>query len=460
MTEHAIQHYVQTNAARFLEELKEWVAIPSVSTLPEHRADMQQAAEWIAAKIEAAIGVPAELITVGEGHPLVYAEWLGAPGQPTVLIYGHYDVQPVDPLELWRTPPFEPVVEGDNLRGRGAVDDKGPTFATIKALETLTAVEGGLPVNLKILLEGEEECGGESIAAFVTQNPAKLVADCALTLDTGMVEPGVPTLTYALRGMTYFELIANGAQGDLHSGMFGGIAPNPIQALCWVLAELKGRDGWINLPGLYELIQPLSAAEQQMFEQRALAEAHRMMEVAGLSELPGEAGYNVIERSTARPTFEVHGIRGGFIGEGGKTVIPATATAKCSLRLVANQTPGVVLDMVRRRVAELAVPGITLEVRDLHGGDPVTFDLNAAPIQAASSALEAEFGRSIAFDRSGGSIPVAALFHSVLAMPAVMMGFGLADDNVHAPNEKFYLPNFYAAIRSVAGFLQRMQVNA
>jgi acetylornithine deacetylase/succinyl-diaminopimelate desuccinylase-like protein len=373
-----------------------------------------------------------------------------------VLIYGHYDVQPVDPVELWHTPPFEPIVDGDNLRGRGAVDDKGPTLATIKALEALHALNGSFPVNIKVLLEGEEEAGGEAIEAYVLAHPERLAADCALILDTGMTEVGKPELTYGLRGIVYFEIVANGAAHDLHSGGYGGIGPNPIQALCWVLGEMKSRDGVIQIPGLYELMVPVSAEERAIFEHQSVREAQVAMAAAGLTELPGEAGYSVVERATARPTFEVHGIRGGFVGEGGKTVIPATATAKVSLRLVAGQEPQLVLDLVRKRLAELAVPGIQIKLVPLHGGNGVTFPLDAPALQLAAQALEEEFGHPTEFVRTGGSIPVAALFHSVLKLPGVLMGFGLPDDNVHAPNEKFYIPNYYAAIRSVASFLQKL----
>ena len=455
-----IAAYVEQHRTALLEDLKQLVAIPSISTLSEHRADVRHAAEFLATQLREQAGLRhVELIESEHGgHPLVYGEWLEIANKPTVLIYGHYDVQPVDPLELWRTPPFEATVDGDNLRGRGSVDDKGPTLAAIKALAVLRAVDGCLPVNVKVLLEGEEENGGESIAAYVKQHADRLRADAALILDTGMLDVGIPTLTNGLRGISYFELQADGARQDLHSGSYGGIAPNPIQALCWVLSELKGRDGHIHIPGLYELMRPLSEAERRNFEQQSLDEAPRLMQAAGLQELPGEQGYSVIERATARPTLEVHGIRGGFTGEGAKTVIPATATAKISLRLVADQQPDTVLELVKKRVAELGVPGITLTVRNLHGGDGVSVPQDSPVLQAAAAALESEFGREVAYVRSGGSIPIAALFSAVLKLPLVMMGFGLADDNVHAPNEKFYLPNYYAAIRSVATFLQRLSV--
>ncbi|GAB4215630.1 MAG: dipeptidase [Roseiflexaceae bacterium] len=455
MADSQIAAYVDANAARFLDELKALVAIPSISTLPEHSADVRRAGAFLVTHLREQLGFEAELIETA-GHPLVYGEWRGAPGKPTLLIYGHYDVQPVDPLELWHTPPFEPTVEGDNLRGRGAVDDKGPTFATLKALDTLLHVDGTLPVNIKVLIEGEEECGGESIAAYVRANPERLAADCVLVLDTGMIEPGQPTISYGLRGLVYTEIVATGAGHDLHSGAYGGIAPNPIQALAWVLADLKGRDGKINLPGLYELMQPLTDADRAALERQSELEAETLRVAGELSELPGEAGYSVAERASARPTFEVHGIRGGFVGEGAKTVIPSTATAKVSLRLVPNQDPERVAELLAARLRELTPPGVTMELRNLHGGDAVVLSLDSPQLRAAAAALEEEFGRKTVFVREGGSIPVVALFDALLKAPVVMLGFGLPDDNVHAPNEKFYLPNFYAAIRSVAGFIKRL----
>lgn len=457
MADPRIASYVETHQQRMLDELIELVAIPSISTLSEHAADCERAAVWLVNQLHQIGMQQAEVIRTA-GHPLVYGEWLGAPGRPTVLIYGHYDVQPVDPLELWHTPPFTPTIEhtdaGDNLRGRGAVDDKGPTYATFKALETLMAIDGTLPVNIKVLLEGEEEAGGEAIDAYVRANPERLRADCALILDTGMSEIGKPELTYGLRGIVYFEIHAQGAAHDLHSGGYGGIGPNPIQALCWVLGELKGRDGRINIPGLYELMEPISAAERERFERQSEREAPIAMAAAGISELPGEAGYSVVERATARPTFEVHGIRGGFVGEGSKTVIPAEAVAKVSLRLVAGQKPHDVLALVEQQVAALAVTGVRMQVKPLNGGDGVTFPIDSPALTIAAQALQEEFGHPVEFTRTGGSIPIAALFHRILGLPGVLMGFGLPDDNVHAPNEKFYLPNYYAAIRSVANFLK------
>lgn len=446
--------YVKSNRDRFLTELKELIAIPSISTLSEHKDDVRRAAEYLVAQLRTKVGLAEAHLIETEGHPLVYGEWMGEAGKPTVLIYGHYDVQPVDPIELWKTPPFEATLIGDNLYARGAVDDKGQMFAAIKALESLKVADGTLPCNIKVLLEGEEESGGESIAAYVESHAAELAADCTLILDTNMSTKGKPSISYALRGLTYMEIEARGAGHDLHSGGYGGIAPNPFQALCWVLGAIKTPDGKIHIPGLYDKVRPLSDQERETLQRQSDALEQSIMAAGELTSLPGEAGYSILERATARPTFEIHGIKGGFTGEGAKTVIPAVATAKVSLRLVANQRPDEVLELVRSRVAELTPDGVTIEVRNLHGGDPVETPLDAPVMQKAAKALEEEFGKPVEYERSGGTIPIAALFSTVLKLPVVMMGFGLPDDNVHAPNEKFYLPNFYAAIRSVAGFLE------
>lgn len=456
MVDSNIATYVTENSSRFLEELKSLIRIPSVSTLPEHKEDVRRAAQFLVDNLRTKVKMEVVELIETNGHPLVYAEHLRAQDKPTVLIYGHYDVQPADPLELWRTPPFEPTVDGDDLRARGAVDDKGPSFATLKALETLINTEGELPVNVKVLIEGEEESGGESIAEYVKTNGEKLKADVALVLDTAMIEKGMPTIAYGLRGIEYAEITARGAKGDLHSGIYGGIAPNPLQALAWLISDLKGRDGKINLPGFYEAMTPLTERDRAALREQSVLEEPQLKAAGGLEVLPGEKGFSVAERASARPTFEVHGIRGGFIGEGAKTVIPAEATAKVSLRLVPGQTPDRVIELLKARVGELAPEGITLEVKHLHGGDAVLLPLDSAALKAAAAALEGEYNRPPVFVREGGSIPIVALFNSVLKTPVVMLGFGLPDDNLHAPNEKFYLPNFYAAIRTVADFLKRV----
>jgi acetylornithine deacetylase/succinyl-diaminopimelate desuccinylase-like protein len=450
----AIASYVDQHARRMLDELQALVAIPSISALSEHNDDCVRAAEWLVAQLRDQIGMPnAELIATA-GKPLVYGEWLGLEGQPTLLVYGHYDVQPVDPLDLWTTPPFEPTVRGENLYGRGASDDKGPTLAALKALEVLGRLHGRPPINIKVLLEGEEEAGGHAIDAYVRAHAERLAADAVLILDTGMVAKGVPTITYALRGMCYLEIEARGAGRDLHSGMYGGIAPNPLQALAWILADLKGRDGQINIPGLYAMMRPVSEAERAILERQSAQSEGSLMSSAGLNSLPGEAGYSAMERKTARPTFEVHGIVGGFVGEGSKTVIPAVAKAKVSLRLVPDQNPVRVKELVMAQVQALAPVGIDVTVRDLGLGEPVGVALDAPVLRTAAQALEEEFNHPTEFVREGGSIPIGALFGSILHAPVVMLGFGLDDDNLHAPNEKFHIPNYYAAIRSVARFVE------
>lgn len=456
MSSNAIAAYVEDNAARFLDELKALVRIPSVSTSPEHEQDVRRAAEFLIVQLRDVLGLATVELIETAGHPLVYAEHLRAPNQPTVLIYGHYDVQPVDPVDLWRTPPFEPTVDGENLRGRGVVDDKGPMFATLKALETLLRTEGALPVNVKVLIEGEEESGGEAVESFVKSQAERLRADCALVLDTGMIAPGVPTISHALRGIVYAEIVARGAAQDLHSGVYGGIAPNPLQTLAWVIADLKGRDNRINIPGLYEMLQPLSDAERAALDRQSDLQEAGLLDGGGLRVLPGEAGYSIAERASARPTFEVHGIAGGFVGQGAKTVIPAEAKAKVSLRLAPGQEPEAAFNLLEEKVRALSSPGIALEVTRLHGGAAVLLGLDAPVLKTAAAALEAEFGRETVFLREGGSIPVVALFDAVLGVPVVMIGSTLPDDNVHAPNEKYYLPNFYAAVRAVAGFLKQL----
>lgn len=454
MPDQQIASYVDAKRDTYLEELRELLAIPSISALPEHAGDVERAAQWLAGHLRDRIGMQVEVIPTAQ-HPLVYGERLAAPGKPTVLLYGHFDVQPVDPLDEWRTPPWEATLVGDNLYARGAVDDKGPTFAAIKAFEALLSL-GELPVNLKVLLEGAEEMGSAPVTEWVGHNADRLACDAVLILDTDMQAPGVPTLTYALRGMAYLEITARGAPSDLHSGMYGGVAPNPIQALVWILNDLKGRDWRINVPDLYETMQPLADAEREQFRQQEPIVVETLRAGSGLDQLVGEAGVSAVERATARPTFEIHGIRGGFIGEGGKTVIPAAATAKVSLRLVAGQDHQAVFEAVKRRAVELAPPGIKLEVTDLHSAPAVVVPIDSPVLEAAAAAMEDELGNKTAFIRTGGTIGVAAAFHDVLGAPLVMMGFGLSDDNVHAPNEKMYLPNFYAAVRSVAGFLQNL----
>lgn len=445
--------YVDAHRDQFLDGLKDLLRIPSISTLPEHKKDVKRAAKYVANELEN-IGLKRVKVIKTEGHPLVYGEWLEAQGKPTVLLYGHYDVQPVDPIEQWKSDPFEPEVRDENLYARGAVDDKGQMYALVKALESLMrAGKGTLPVNVKVLIEGEEEAGGEAIEAYVKAHPQKLASDVALVADTDMPAPGVPALTYGLRGILYTEIHAQGARHDLHSGGFGGVGPNSIHALALVLSGLKGADGRITIPELYERISPVTDEERALWDRSPVDVASLMKQEMGIDVLPGEQDIDPRERVAARPTLEVHGIKGGFVAEGAKTVIPAEATAKVSLRLPPGLRPAEVLPLLQRRVAELTPPGVTMTVATTHGGDAVLVPLDNVYMRAAEQALQQEWGVPPVFERSGGSIPVGALFDSVLHTPIIFMGTGLPDDNVHAPNEKYSIPNFYHLIRQAVRFL-------
>lgn len=444
--------YVDKHQDRFLAELFDLLRIPSISTLPQHKKDVRRAAKFIAGKMED-LGLDKVKVIKTDGHPLVYGEWLGAEGKPTVLLYGHYDVQPVDPIDLWNSDPFEPEVRENNIYARGAVDDKGQVYGLLKALDALMHTNHGLPVNVRVLIEGEEEAGGEAIDAYVRAHPQKLKADVAYIADTGMPAPGVPAIIYGLRGIVYTEIEARGAKQDLHSGAFGGVAPNPIHALALVLAGLKGADGRITIPELYKRLKGVTDEERALWDRSPVDVPALLKREMGVDVLPGEQKVDPRERLAARPTLEVHGIRGGFVDEGAKTVIPAQAVAKVSLRLPPELPPKEVLALLQRRVAELCPPGVTMTVREIHSGDGVSVPLDSVYIRAAEQALEQEWGRPPVFEREGGSIPIAALFDQLLHTPVVLMGAGLPDDNVHAPNEKFHLPNFYHNIRQAVRFL-------
>jgi len=432
-----------------------FLRIPSISTLPEHKPDIRRAAEFVRNELQAAGLANAQLIE-GEGNPLVYAEWLGAPGKPTLLIYGHYDVQPVDPLEEWKSPPFEPEIRGDDIFARGACDDKGQTYIHIKAVEGLLKTRGRLPVNVKFLIEGEEEVGGEHISRYVASKPERLRADAALISDTEMFAPGLPTLCVGLRGIVYLEVEVQGAGHDLHSGVYGGVAPNPIQAIAEILCALKDRDGHILIPGLYDSVRPPSPEELAAWSRLPFDEERYKRHEMEVSELVGEPEYSLFERIWARPTLEVHGIRGGFTGEGAKTVIPARATAKISLRLVADQNPDEVIELFKAAVAKVRPRGVSATVKPIHGAAPSLVDPSNRFIKTAAEALSEVFGRETVYIRSGGSIPIVGLFDKHLGIPTVLMGFGLPDDNLHAPNEKFHLPNFFLGIEAVARYLDKL----
>ena len=452
--------FARQNQPRFLNELKDLLRIPSISTLPEHAGDVRRTAETLASEMRRIGLEKVRLIETEAGntrHPLVYGEWLHAASKPTVLCYGHYDVQPPDPLDEWLTPPFEPTERNGNLYARGAVDDKGQMYMHLKALEALFETGNGtLPVNVRVILEGEEEVGGEGIAAFVREHPEALKADFALVSDTEMFAPELPTLCVGLRGMIYTEIDVRGAKADLHSGMYGGAAPNPFVALAQIIAGLKDREGKILIPGFYDDMEAPSAEEKAAWKRLPFDEEHyREMEV-GSPVLTGEAGYSVMERTWARPTLDVHGMPGGFTGAGAKTVIPARATAKVSMRLVPAMTTQKAFAQYKAFVESLAPKGVTVEVRMIHSGDPVVVGTDNPYVTAAKDAMREVFGKETVFVRGGGSIPIVGDIERHLKIPAVMMGFGLPDDNLHAPNEKFHIANFYRGIESVIRMFERL----
>jgi acetylornithine deacetylase/succinyl-diaminopimelate desuccinylase-like protein len=450
----AIETFVAQNRNRLLAELKEFLRIPSISTLPQHRADIEQAASFVAKSLATAGLENVEVIPTG-GHPLVYADWLHAPGKPVVLCYGHYDVQPADPLELWTSPPFEPTEREGNLYARGTADDKGQMYTHIKAVEALRSLRGILPVNLKFLIEGEEEIGGASIAGYVAAHPEKLRADVALVSDTAMYVEGLPTLCIGLRGLIYAEVEAEGPIRDLHSGLYGGAAPNAVYGLVELLAKAKDANGVIQIPGIYDGVEEPAAAELASWGQLPFREERFLATEVGSTELTGEPGRSVLERVWSRPTFEVHGIAGGFTGAGSKTVIPAKATAKVSFRLVPRQDPDRVVEAFREWVRKHTPKGIRTEVRILNASGALVVNPDHPAIHAAARAFEQVFGKPTVFIRSGGSIPVVGDFSRHLGIPTVLMGFGLPDDGLHSPNEKFSLQNYYQGIVTVANFFDQ-----
>ena len=446
--------FVEQNKSRLLDELKTFLRIPSVSTLPEHVPDVRRAAQFVADSMKTAGLENIEVIATAK-HPLVYGDWLHAPGKPTVLCYGHYDVQPPDPLDEWISPPFEPVVRDGNLYARGSADDKGQMYMHIKAVEALLSTSGTLPVNLKFLIEGEEEVGGESVAKFVAENPAKLKADVALVSDTELFAEGLPTLCIGLRGLIYTEIEARGPARDLHSGMYGGAAPNAVFGLIELLAKLKDANGKIQIPAMYDDVAPPTSAEKRSWEHLPFDEKDFLRKEVGSTQLTGEPGYSVLERTWARPTLEVHGIAGGFTGAGAKTVIPARATAKVSMRMVPNQNPEKIIAAYKKFIAENTPAGIQTEVRVLSWGPAIMVNPDHPAIHVAASAFRDILGKETVFIRSGGSIPIVGDFAKHLGIPTILMGFGLPDDGLHSPNEKYKVANYYAGIMTIAHFFEQ-----
>lgn len=439
--------YAQSHQDETLAALKELLSIPSISTNPENETDMDRAAQWLADKLTA-IGLDNVQLMPTPGPLVVYAECLKAgPEAPTLLIYGHYDVQPVDPLNEWQTPPFEPTIKADNIYARGATDDKGQLYIHIAAVEAYLQSSGRLPVNVKFILEGEEELGSLHLDDFVLAHKDLLQADAALISDTPLIDPQTPLLITGVRGLTYMEVSLRGSRQDLHSGMYGGVVENPLNALVKLLAALRNEDGSVAIPGFYDKVKHLSPAEREVLNQNGTT-ADKILAETGAPALWGEEAYTVSERIGARPTLDIHGIRGGFVGEGQKTVIPAQATAKVSMRLVPNQDADEIAQRFEDYVRQLCPPTMELSVTTMSAAGAALVDLSAEALEAAAIAYERVFGNRPHYRREGGTLPIVGLINNVLQAPVVMMGFGLPDDNLHAPNEKFHLPNFYRGIET------------
>jgi len=444
----AVEEYLARTRERRLESYKALLRIPSISALPEHAVDCRAAAEAIAADLRT-IGIEHVEVAETGGHPVVYGDWLHAEGAPTVIVYGHYDVQPVDPLELWESPPFEPIVVGDRLQARGAADDKGQVHLHLRATEALLATSGSLPVNLKFVFEGEEESGSVNLDRWLEANRERLAADLVVISDTGFFDGNRPAITIGLRGLAAVQVDVYGSTIDLHSGSYGGTVQNPANALATIIAGLKGPDGRILVPGFYDDVRPLTEADRAAFAALPFDE-EAFRESIGVPALVGEAGYTTLERRGARPTLDVNGIWGGFQGEGSKTIIPAHAHAKITCRLVPDQDPSRITDLLVSYITEIAPPGVRVEVVRQHGGRPSLTPIDHPATKAAARAIEATFGVVPLYIREGGSIPVCASFESILGLPVVLLGFTPPDDHAHAPNEAMDLRNYEAGIRTVA----------
>ncbi len=451
----AVFDRIEREKERYLEELKEYIRIPSVSTDPDHKADVLRCGDYLAERLGEA-GLEVEKIDT-EGNPLVYAEWLGAPGKPTVLFYGHYDVQPPDPLEEWRNPPFEPTVEGDELVARGATDDKGQSYCHVKAVEAVLAERGELPVNVKFLVEGEEEIGGESIDKYVRADAGgKLACDAVVVSDTSMFGPGQPSILYGLKGLSYQEIRVYGPNRDLHSGTFGGGVANPANALCQIIARLRDAEtGKVMIPGFYDAVRPLEEWERKEFAALPFDDDAYRAEL-GLEAVFGEQGYTTLERVWARPTCDVNGLWSGYQGAGAKTVLPAKAGAKVSMRLVPDQDPDEIARLFADYVRSIAPPGVRVEATNLHGAEPVLVEIQGPLADAGMAAQEDVWGKRPVRVREGGSIPIVATFSKVLEVPVLLLGFGLPDDRLHSPNEKFNISHFYNGIRTTVRLLDRI----
>lgn len=450
----AALQYAQENNPRFLAEFKDFLIIPSISTDPEHKTDMDRAAQWVANQFEELALTSVEIFPT-QGHPVVYGEIQSDLKEAaTILVYGHYDVQPAEPLELWTTDAFDPVQRGENLYTRGASDMKGQVMASVKALESVLST-GKSPINIKFLIEGEEEIGSPNLGQFITNHQELLKCDFALNPDTGMIGAEEPTITYALRGLAYFEVRIDGPDHDLHSGIYGGVVHNPAQALCELIAGMHDENGYVTLPGFYDKVRPLGDEERTQLGRLPMGEDF-YLEQTGVAALWGEKDYSPVERVGARPTLEINGIYSGFIGEGSKTVLPAWAMAKISTRLVPDQDPEDVHQQLIRYFEENVPETVSYKIVNLVGSPASTSDRNSVGVQAMQDAMQRVWQKKPLFRREGGSVPVVVLFKDILNIDSVNCGFSLPDDNAHSPNEKIHLPTWNRGIDTLIHFIYNL----
>ncbi len=447
--------YTESNKDKFLRELIEFLKIPSISNNPDNSKDVKKCSQWLKEHVDN-IGLRNSKIFETKGHPIVYAEWLEAgKDKPTILVYGHYDVQPVDPIELWESPPFEPLLKDNKIYARGSADDKGQVFIHLKAIETHLKVNGTLPINLKLILEGEEEIGSPNLENFLNENKEMLSADYVIISDTSMYNKNTPSICYGLRGLTYMQIDVIGPNRDLHSGTFGGGIENPINALADIISKLKDDKGKILIDGFYDDVVELSVKEREEFKRLPFDEI-KYKEELGVDNLHGESGYTTIERVSARPTLDCNGIWGGYQGEGAKTVLPSIAGVKISMRLVPNQDPQKIASLFESYIKKISPNTVKVKVSYLHGGKPAVTDINNPAINAAAESLKKSFETEPVYFKEGGSIPIVNSFKEKLGADSVLLGFGLPDDNIHSPNEKFDIDNFYKGITTIVLYYQEL----
>lgn len=452
-----VKNYFKHHRSSHLSQLKEFLSIPSISADPDHKPDMGAAASWVEESMQAA-GLENTAVMETGGHPVVYGDWMHAPGKPTVLFYGHYDVQPADPVELWETPPFQPDIRNEKIYARGATDDKGQVFMHLKTIEAFMQTKQELPVNVKFCIEGEEEIGSPNLDEFVEKHWELLQGDVLLVSDTPMLEKGRPTVCYGLRGLAGIQIDVNGANGDLHSGLYGGGVANPLHALADILASMHDDSGRIAVEGFYDQVLELTDQERRAYAELSYDEENTRKEL-NVPELFGEEGFSFLERTWARPTLEINGMHGGFQGEGIKTVLPSAASAKITCRLVPDQDPDEIVEKLTAHVQQKAPKGVEVEVTPFDKGRPFVTPFDHPAIQAAGRALETAYGTTAAYTRMGGSVPVIETFSQILNVPVALMGFGLPTENFHAPNEHFHLENYDKGLEALAEYLTEISEN-